>query len=288
MKLGITMFATDQSIDVVALARAAEARGFASLYIPEHTHIPTSRRTPPPTGDAELPEEYKRTVDPLVALAAAASVTSTITLGTGIALIAQRDPIVTAKEVATLDRLSGGRFVLGIGFGWNVEEMADHGVDYRRRRAIVREKMLAMQALWSQERAAFAGEFVRFEESWSWPKPVQQPRPPVLIGGAPGPTLFAHIAEYADGWIPIGGAGVRQALPDLHRAAAAAGRDPAALRVVPFGTIPDAGKLDYYAALGITEVVLRLPSAPADRVLPVLDRYARRLSSPLPDGRGSR
>jgi probable F420-dependent oxidoreductase len=277
VQLGATMFATDQAVGPVQLARELEMRGFHSLYLPEHTHIPTSRKTPAPTGEPELPEEYKRTLDPFVALAAAATVTSRIKLGTGICLVAQRDPIVTAKEVATLDLLSNGRFAFGIGFGWNREEMEDHRVEFRRRRERTREHVLAMQQLWANERAAFHGEFVHLEESWSWPKPVQQPRPPILIGGAPGPTLFAHIAEYADGWIPIGGAGVRAVLPDLRRAMQQAGRDPADLQIVVFGAIPDRGKLDYYASLGITEVVARLPAGPAATVLRVLDEYAKLL-----------
>jgi probable F420-dependent oxidoreductase len=236
MQLGLTMFTTDQTMSIVDLARAAEERGFASLYIPEHTHIPTSRRTPPPTGEAVLAEEYKRTLDPFVALAAAAAVTSRIRLGTAISLVAQHDPIVLAKAVATLDLISGGRLVLGIGYGWNREEMAQHGVDFRRRRELVREKMLAMERLWSDEVASFDGALVRVEPSWSWPKPLQRPRPRVLIGGAAGPTLFAHIAEYADGWIPIGGAGVGAALPSLRQAMRGAGRDPAALAVVLVGS----------------------------------------------------
>jgi probable F420-dependent oxidoreductase len=275
MQIGVTIFATDRSISPVEVAREAEARGFASLYVPEHTHIPVSRRTPPPTGESELPDEYKRTLDPCVSLAAAAAVTTRIRLGTGIALVAQHDPIVFAKTLATLDRLCAGRLVLGIGYGWNADEMESHGVDVRRRRAIVREKMLAMQALWTQDVAEFHGEFVRFAPSWQWPKPVQQPRPPVLIGGAPGPILFAHIAEYADGWIPIGGAGIRAALPELRRACEARGRDPAALRIVPMGVLPDAGKLAHYASIGVTEAVLRLPSAARDEVMPRLDAYAR-------------
>jgi probable F420-dependent oxidoreductase len=274
LEIGLTIFATDQSIAPAELAAEAEARGFSSLYVPEHTHIPTSRRTPPPTGDAELLEEYKRTLDPFVALATAAPVTTRLRLGTGIALVAQHDTLALAKAVATLDHLSRGRVVLGVGYGWNVEEMESHGVDPRRRRALVREKMLAMQALWSREVAEFQGEFVRFAPSWQWPKPVQQPRPRVLIGGAAGPTLFAHVAEYADGWIPIGGAGLRAALPELQRAFEARGRDPKDLHLVPMGVLPDAGKLDHYARLGVTEAVLRLPSAPRDVVLPVLDRYA--------------
>lgn len=274
VRYGVTMFATDVSMDPVELARAAEARGIHSFYVPEHTHIPVSRRTPPPTGQAELPEEYKRTLDPFVALAMAAAATERLVVGTGICLVAQRDPIVTAKEVATLDRLSGGRFVFGIGFGWNEDELADHGVAMRDRRAVVRERILTMQSLWRHEVGGFEGEHVHVSPSWAWPKPARG-GPPILMGGAPGPKLFAHVAEYADGWIPIGGAGVRAALDDLQRACEARGRDPKSLRIVPFGTVPDPGKLDYYRDIGIDEVVLRLPSAPADKVLPKLDEYAR-------------
>jgi probable F420-dependent oxidoreductase len=275
LELGVTIFATDRSMSPVELAREAEARGFSSLFVPEHTHIPVSRRTPPPTGEAELAEEYKRILDPYVALAAAASLTSRIRLGTGIALVAQHDPVALAKQIATLDWISRGRVVLGIGFGWNREEMENHGIDVRRRRARVRETLLAMQALWAREVAEFQGEFVHFEPCWQWPKPLQQPRPPVLVGGAPGPTLFSHVAEYADGWIPIGGAGIKDALPELRRAMQERGRDPAALRIVPMGVLPDPAKLDYYAELGVSEAVLRLPSAPRDQVLPVLDDYAK-------------
>jgi probable F420-dependent oxidoreductase len=274
MRYGVTMFMTDQTMSPVALARAVEERGLHSLYVPEHTHIPTSRLTPPPTGDAELRDEYKRTLDPFVALAMAAAATERLLVGTGICLVAQRDPIVTAKAIATLDHLSGGRFVLGIGFGWNADEIAAHGVTMPDRRAVTREHVLAMRALWRNDVGSFDGEFVQIAPSWSWPKPVQPLGPPVLIGGAPGPKLFRHVAEYADGWIPIGGAGVRAALSDLHRACEAVDRDPATLQIVPFGTMPDAGKLEYYESIGVTEVVLRLPGAGADRVLPILDEYA--------------
>ena len=281
MELGVTIFATDRSMAPADVAREAEARGFASLFVPEHTHIPVSRETPPPTGDEQLADEYRRTLDPWVALATAAAVTRRIRLGSGVALVAQHDPIALAKTVASLDHLSGGRAVLGVGFGWNREEMRDHGVDFARRRERVRETVLAMQALWSREEASFAGEFVRFAPSWQWPKPVPrspgdpQPRPRVLLGGGAGPKLFAHLAEWADGWMPIGGAGLKQALPELRRLFAERGRDPAALHVVPMGVLPDRAKLDYYASLGVTEAVLRLPSAPRDEVLPVLDEYAR-------------
>lgn len=268
------MFATDQTIDIAELARAAEERGLVSLYVPEHTHIPVSRRSPPPTGDAVLRDEYKRTLDPFVALTVAATVTERLTVGTGVCLPAQRDPIVTAKAIATLDFVSNGRFVFGIGFGWNEDELEHHGVPMADRRAVVRERVLAMQRLWADDVAEFDGEFVEIAPSWSWPKPVQRPGPPVLLGGAAGPKLFAHIAEYGDGWIPIGGGGVRAALPDLHRAVEACGRDPKELRILPFGTLPDPEKLEYYESLGIEEVVLRVPGGGRDEVLPRLDEYA--------------
>ena len=270
MRIGVTTFATDYTIDIVTLARAVEERGFTSLYLPEHTHIPTSRVTPAPMG-GELGREYSHLTDPLVALGAAAAVTSSIALGTGVALVAQHDPIVMAKQVATLDNLAGGRFVLGIGFGWNREEMAAHGVAYGERRDVVREKVLAMRALWSQEEATFVGEHVRLEPSWQWPKP-ERGNVPVLIGGAAGPKLFAAICDYADGWIPIGGAGLSKALPELRTKWSDAGRDPAALRCIPFGTLPDPGKLDHYASLGIDEVVLRVTDGDEPSVLRRLDR----------------
>ncbi|MEV0165685.1 putative F420-dependent oxidoreductase [Nonomuraea fuscirosea] len=265
MRLGVTMFATDLAMPVQDLARAAEERGLSSLYLPEHTHIPVSRRTPYPAG-GELPEEYRRTFDPLVALSFAAAATERLRVGTGILLAAQRDPIVTAKALATLERLSGGRLTVGIGFGWNVEEIEAHGVPYGERREVARRHMLAMRALWRDEVASFDG----FEPSWSWPKPTRTP--PVYVGGAAGPKLFAHVAEYADGWMPIGGRGVKAALPALREACERAGRPMA--EVIPFAVLPSKEKLDYYAGLGITETVAGLPSGPADVVLPVLDEYA--------------
>jgi probable F420-dependent oxidoreductase len=277
MDLGVTIFLTDQSVQPVELARELEARGWASLWVPEHTHIPTSRRTPAPMGEP-IAEEYKRCLDPFATLAMASAVTERLRLGTGIALLAERDPIVTAKEVATIDHCSGGRMSLGIGYGWNIEELENHGGSKATRRGVVRERVLAMQELWGEERAAFHGEHVQMAEAWAWPKPVQRVRGrtgvPVLVGGAPGPTLFRHIAEFADGWIPVGGAGVADAMADLHRAAHEVGRDPAELTVIPFGTLPDDGKLEHYGNLGITETVLRLPSAGRDEVLRTLDAYA--------------
>jgi probable F420-dependent oxidoreductase len=273
MRYGVTMFITDRTPGPVAIARALEERGLDVLYCPEHTHIPVSRRTPYP-GGGELPEEYRRTVDPFVALAAAAAVTTRLRVGTGVCLVAQRDPIITAKEVASLDLLSGGRFTFGIGVGWNEDEASNHGIEFRRRRAIVRERMLAMERLWSDDEAAFSGEFVKLPPSWAWPKPVQRPRPPVLYGGAASPSLFEHIAEYADGWLPIGGAGVAAQLPLLRAAFERRERDPATAKVVLYAVLPDPAKLAYYASLGVEEVVFQMPSAGAEVVLPTLDRYA--------------
>ena len=277
MKIGVTIHATDQAMPADELAVEAEERGFDSLYIPEHTHIPTSRRTPAPTGDPELAEEYKRSPDPYIYLAVAAARTSRIRLGTGIGLPAQHDPITFAKQLATLDVVSNGRLIVGIGYGWNHEEMENHGIDVRRRRALTREKMLAMQALWSQEVAEFHGEFIDFEPAWQWPKPVQTPRPPILIGGGAGPILFSHIAEYADGWMPIGGSGMAKALDTLREAVSEKGRDPASLHIVPMGVFPNPEKLDYYREVGATEVVLRLPSDSREIVLPQLDEYMQYL-----------
>ena len=273
MRYGVTLFATDRSIGIVELAKAVEDRGLDSVWVPEHTHIPTSRRTPYPAG-GDLPDEYRRCLDPFVALTAAAMAAPTIRVGTGILLVAQHDPIVAAKAAATIDVVTGGRFSLGIGFGWNEDEMNDHGVDYKTRREIGREKLLAMRALWTQEEASFDGQYVHLPPSWSWPKPVQEGGPPVLIGGAAGPKLFHHIAEYADGWIPIGGRGITDALPKLRTAFEEAGRDPGTAQVIPFGSIPDHGKLDYFESLGVNECVFQLPSAPADQVLPLLDKQA--------------
>lgn len=269
------MFATDVSMDVVDLAVEAEQRGFDSIWIPEHTHIPTSRITPPPTGEANLAEEYRRSVDPLVALAAAAARTTTIHLGTGVMLPAQRDPIVTAKAIATLQNLSGGRFEMGIGFGWNRDEIEAHGIAFGQRRAVARDHMLAMRSLWRDEVAAYEGTHFTLEPSWSWPKP--EVPVPVLVGGGDGPKLMEQLVEYAHGWIPIGGSGLAEAIPRYHRALEEAGRDPATARIVPFGSHPSEAKLEYFASLGVTECVFRLPSAPAGKVMPRLEEQTRLL-----------
>ncbi len=274
MRLGITAFLTDLAMPPAALAREAEDRGFRSLYLPEHTHLPVRADQPPALVEGVSVDDYRRSLDPLVALATAASVTRRILLGTGVVLVAQHDPIVLAKQLATLDHLSGGRVVLGIGFGWNREEAADHGVPFADRRAIARENILCMQALWSQDRAEFHGAHVSLDACWSWPKPVQQPRITTLVGGGANPSVFGAVAEYADGWMPIGGSGLSEALPRLRRAVEDRGRDPGQIRVVPFGTVPSDEKLARYRALGVEEVVLRVPSGPAGDMLSALDAHA--------------
>jgi len=194
-----------------------------------------------------------------------------------VVLPAQREPIVTAKAIATLQNLSGGRFCLGVGFGWNEDEMADHGVDYRTRRARSREHVLAMQSLWTEEVGGFDGEYVKIAPSWSWPKPDVEV--PVLVGGGAGPKLFSHIAEYGHGWIPIGGAGLTDDIGRFKETVSAAGRDPEAMEIVPFGSLPSPSKLDHFESIGVTECVFRIPSAPRDVVLPVLDEQAALLAT---------
>ena len=277
MRIAVTIFLTDETITPTRLARELEDRGFAGLYLPEHTHIPVERTTPYPAG-GDLPPEYGRTLDPFVALGQAAAVTERLGLGTGITLVAQHDPIALAKQIATLDHLSGGRFTLGLGFGWNVEEAADHGVRWSSRRELVRDRMALMRALWSEQPVAFQGEFGGVRASHAYPKPVRKPRGPVvgprtLVGGAAGPKLFTHISEYADGWLPIGGRGLGEALPVLRTVWADAGRDPRALQIVPYAVHPSPGKLAHYADLGIEEVVVQLPPAGEAEVLKVLDQY---------------
>ncbi|MFJ6935440.1 TIGR03619 family F420-dependent LLM class oxidoreductase [Streptomyces sp. NPDC101132] len=286
MRIATTIFLTDRTITPVRLARALEQRGFDGLYLPEHTHIPVSRESPAPMG-GELPEQYGRTLDAFVALGQAAAVTERIALGTGITLVAQHDPIDLAKGIATLDHLSGGRFTLGLGYGWNAEEAADHGVEWRTRRELVRDRMALMRALWAPEPTAYEGEFGSVRASAAFPKPARAARvlpggaplhgPRTLLGGAAGPKLFAHIAEYTDGWMPIGGRGLTESLPVLRTVWERAGRDPKDLQVVPYAVHPTAGKLAHFADLGIGEVVAQLPSAEEPEVLRALDELAQYL-----------
>ncbi|MFI8966581.1 TIGR03619 family F420-dependent LLM class oxidoreductase [Streptomyces sp. NPDC053493] len=276
MRISTTIFLTDETITPVRLARELEQRGFAGLYLPEHTHIPVSRDTEHPAG-GPLAREYGRTLDPFVALGQAAAVTERLGLGTGVTLVAEHDPIALAKRVATLDHLSGGRFTLGVGFGWNREEAADHGVVWSTRRERTRDAVHLMRALWAPEPTAYEGSFghaVRASEAW--PKP-RHGAPRTLVGGAAGPKLFSHVTDYADGWMPVGGRGLTETLPVLRTAWEQAGRDPKALQVVPFAVLPTPGKLAHYEALGCEEVVVQLPPAPEREVLDVLDDFARYL-----------
>ncbi len=277
MRLGLLIFPTDLGIQPIELAKEAEARGFDSLWFPEHSHIPVSRRTPwgGREGAPPLPPEYWRTHDQFLALTAAAAVTSTIRLGTGITLVAQRDPLWLAKEVATVDQISNGRFLFGIGYGWNHEEMEHHGVDPTKRRAITREKILACKALWTEDEASFQGEHVRFDASWSWPKPVQSPHPPIVIGASPTELHFRHIVEYGDAWMPIEGRfPVADGWQQLRRYAADHGRDPATLQLGVFGARPDAAHLADLRDTGASWVALGLPPLDRDAALATLDRYA--------------
>jgi probable F420-dependent oxidoreductase len=274
VRVGLVYLPTDRSVRVDDLAVEAEARGFESLFLGEHSHIPVSRRSPFIMG-TDLPDEYRRTLDPFVALGGAAVRTSTIRLGTCVFLLAQRDAISTAKQVATLDHVSGGRFELGVGFGWNAEEAADHGVEWSSRRRRTAEHVAAMRALWTEEEASFAGEFVRFEPSWMWPKPVQRTGPPVVVGCGPGPRNFAEIVTWADGWFPVPFLGHTAAdVAALRTAAADAGRDPASLAITVNGVLPDPEQFDAWQALGVHRVLVPLASAPLAEVAPVLDLTA--------------
>ncbi|MEE4545408.1 TIGR03619 family F420-dependent LLM class oxidoreductase [Streptomyces sp. V4-01] len=275
MRIAVTIFLTDRTITPVRLGRELEQRGFAGLYLPEHTHIPISRATPYPAG-GPLPEEYGRTLDAFAALSAAAAVTERLGLGTAVTLVAQHDPIVLAKQIATLDHLSGGRFTLGVGFGWNVEEAADHGVEWARRRDVVRDRIALMRALWAPEPVGYAGDFASVQASHAYPKPLGG-KVRTLIGGAAGPRTLAQIAAYGDGWMPIGGRGLGEALPRLRAAWQDAGRGPEGPAVVPSSVLPDAGKLARFRDLGIDEVIVRLPPAGVSEVLRTLDAYAQYL-----------
>jgi len=275
MKAGVTIFPTDYAIPMAELAVAAEERGLESLWVAEHSHIPVSRRSPFP-GGGELPDFYRDTLDPFVALASAAAVTSEIKLATGICLVVQRDPIHTAKEVASLDQVSGGRFLFGVGAGWNAEEMANHGTkQFRARFKLLRERVEAMQALWTREQASYRGELVEIETAWMWPKPVQKPYPPIHVGGV-FPGAARRAIRYGDGWIPIGGRHDKldETLPAFRRMAEEAGRDPAKLEVSVYGVAPREKVAARYQELGVDRSVFGLPSAPRDEVLPLLDRCA--------------
>jgi probable F420-dependent oxidoreductase len=274
MRIGVFYFPVDYGIDISELARALEERGFGSLYLPEHTHIPVSRKTPFP-GGGELPRRYAHTHDPFVALSFAAAATKKLILGTGICLIPERDPIVTAKCVASLDQLSGGRFVFGIGGGWNVEEMENHGAEYKTRFKLMRERILAMKALWTEEEAAYHGEMVDFDPVWAYPKPAQKPHPPILLGGETDYTL-RRVVEYCDGWFPRPQRGwdIRHELGRLRAMADKHGRDFSELFISVFRAPAEPAALADYRAAGIHEALLEIPDLSRDEILKTLDTYA--------------
>ncbi len=278
MKYGVFIFPTDTAIRPDVLAREVEARGFDSLWIPEHSHIPTSRKTPwgGQAGAPPLPDMYWRSLDQIVALSQAAAVTTTLKLGTGITLLAQRDPIWTAKEIATLDFVSGGRVIFGVGYGWNKEEMAQHGTPYLKRRDLMRDKIRIMQALWTQDEAEYEGEHLSLEPSWAWPKPAQKPHPPIVMGAAAGPKTLADMVDYCDGWIPlatrhdIGGEikRVRQAVSDV-------GRDGDAFEVTAYSA--KTHMVEDLEEAGVDRAVFSLPPLGAEEVIPRLDKWANEL-----------
>ncbi|MGH1492454.1 MAG: LLM class F420-dependent oxidoreductase [Acidimicrobiales bacterium] len=276
MELGLMIFPTDQTIDPVELGKATEDLGFGSLWFPEHSHIPTSRVTPwgGRKGAPDLPDFYWRTHDQFVALAAVAAVTERIQLGTGITLVAQRDPIWTAKQVASVDRISNGRLLFGIGYGWNVEEMEHHNLPYNTRRARLRENILAMKQLWTEDEASFSGEHVNFSPTWSWPKPTQTPHPPIIMGGAAGPKTAAHIAEFCDGWMPIGGRHALSGWDEVQKACEAIGRDPKTVELSMFGAKASKEALDDLAEKGVVRAILTLPQGPRDEVMAAVEEYA--------------
>ncbi len=275
MKFGLTLFPTDYSIRPDDFARAAEERGFESVFFPEHTHIPASRRTPYPAG-GDLPKEYSHTHDPFVALAMAAAVTKKLKLATGICLVVERDPIVLAKEVASLDLLSGGRVLFGIGGGWNAEEMENHGTNFKTRWKLLEERIGALKKIWTEEAASYQGQFVRFDPIWSYPKPAQKPHPPILMGGH-GPKALDRVVKYCDGWMPIlfAAGDVKESVAELHRRARAAGRDPKSISVSIFWGMANAEAIASYAEAGAERVILPIPPEGPDKVLPILDRYAK-------------
>jgi probable F420-dependent oxidoreductase len=278
MQFGLMIFATDYAIRPDELAREAEERGFESLFFPEHTHIPTNRRTPWP-GGGDLPKEYWHTHDPFVALAMAAAVTHRLKVGTGICLVIQRDTITLAKEVATLDFLSGGRFVFGIGGGWNVEEMANHGTDFRTRWKKLREQVAALKKIWTEDEPEFHGEFVNFDPIWSWPKPAQKPHPPILLGGH-SKQVLQRVVDYCDGWMPLGvrGTAVIQQIEQLRQLAEEKGRDPKTIAISVYSVPADPAVIDAFRAAHVERVIFGLPPAGRDQVLPLLDRYAKLIS----------
>ena len=278
MKIGVVMFATDYAIRPDDFAKECEDRGFESVWYPEHTHIPASRKSPFPAG-GELPKEYWHTHDLFASLMAAAAVTKTIKVGSGICLVQEHDPIKLAKEVATVDQLSNGRLLFGIGGGWNAEEMENHGTPFDRRWKILREKIEAMKEIWTKDEAEYHGEFVNFDPIWSYPKPLQQPHPPILLG-AHTPSGLNRVANYCDGWIPIGPMipDLKASISDLQARAEKFGRQPSELGVSAFMAPAEDAVLGQYQELGIERSIFAVPSDTREKVLPLLDNYATFIS----------
>jgi probable F420-dependent oxidoreductase len=284
MHVGAAMFFTDYSMAPAELGRALEERGFESVWAPEHSHIPLSRKSSFPSG-GDLPKQYYDVMDPFVTLTAAAAATQKLKIGTGVCLVIQRDTIQTAKLVASIDHLSGGRFLFGIGGGWNQDEMEDHGTVYPTRFKKMREQIEAMKAIWTENKPEYHGDIVNFDTMMTWPKPVQKPHPPVIIGG-----MFPHAARralrYGDGWIPHSRRpqyeDVTDFLPQFRQMAAEAGRDPATVPITVWGVGEAVDRLQRYRDQGVARIVVSLPSEPVEKTLPTLDRWAaliRRLAS---------
>ena len=273
--IGIFYFATEYGHYVVDVAREAEQRGFESLWLPEHTHIPVSRKTPY-AGGAELPEEYAHTLDPFVALAAVATATKRIRLATGISLLIERDTITTAKTVATLDLLSNGRAIVGVGGGWNREEAEHHGVEWSTRFQKLEEQIDAIKIIWANEEAAFHGEHIHFDSIWSWPKPLQRPHPPIVLGGESDHTL-RRVIKHCDGWLPRARnpETVVRGIARLNELAEEADRDPESISVNVFAPRPDAELIDRFKSMGVARIVLWLPPEDSDAVSQRLDGYTR-------------
>jgi probable F420-dependent oxidoreductase len=273
MQIGVVVLPTDHTMPMDVLAAEVEQRGLSHLYVGgDHTHIPAARTTPMPGAD-DLPDDYRRTLDPLVALAAAAVATTSLRLGTCIHLVAQRDPITTAKQVASLDALAPGRIDFGVGYGWNVEEAADHGVEWSTRRRRVAEYVAVMRALWTEEEASFEGEFVSFERAWAWPKPETPPR--VLLGASPGPRTYDAMASWADGWFPVPFWGHSpNDLTQMREAVAERGRDPEELVVVVDGVLPNAEMIDPWVGTGAEAVLVPVEGDTYDELVPALDAAA--------------
>jgi probable F420-dependent oxidoreductase len=282
VKFGVAIFPTDYAISMAELAPAAEQLGFESLWVAEHSHIPASRQSPWPAG-GELPKHYWHTMDPFVALTVAATASRTIRVATGICLLIQRDPIHTAKAVASVDLVSNGRFIFGVGAGWNREEMEDHGTDFSTRWKLLREKVEAIKAIWTQEESEYHGEMVNFGPMWCWPKPVQKPHPPILLGGS-GPKILERVVRYADGWMPNRGKAIER-IPELQEMARAAGRAP-----IPVSYYPkqDASEIERLAEAGVERCIYYVPPDGRDQALAKLDELARMIRPYVESGAASK